>query len=141
MSTPPHATTIEDLITALHHAMNAHDLEGLVACFSEKLVSEQPAHPDRAFTGTDQMRRNWTPTFKSVPDFKAELLRHAIAVDTVWSEWRWHGTHMDGRALDFRGVIILRVEADRIVQATLYMEPVQAGAGIDAFVRSVTGAQ
>jgi hypothetical protein len=121
--------------------MNVHDLERLASCFSENYISEQPAHPDRAFTGTDQLRKNWSTVFKSVPDFKAELLRHAISEDSAWSEWVWHGTRMDGHALDIRGVVILRADNGRFVQVTLYMEPVQTGAGIDEAVRSAAGAQ
>ena len=126
---------------ALHNAINAHDLEELVSCFSEDYVSEQPAHPERLFTGTDQVRKNWVTVFKSVPDFKAELLRHAITADTLWSEWRWHGTRLDGHIVDFRGVILLRVANGRFVSGCLYMEPVQTGAGIDEAVRSATRAQ
>jgi ketosteroid isomerase-like protein len=139
MSSEP--ANLEELITRVREAMNAHDLEGLASCFSENYISEQPAHPDRAFTGTDQLRKNWSTVFKSVPDFKAELLRHAIAKDTVWSEWTWHGTRMDGHALDVRGVIILSADSGRFVHVSLYMEPVQPGAGIDAAVKSGIGAQ
>ena len=37
---------------------NAHDLEAFLACFQEDYESEQPAHPDRAFRGRDQVRSN-----------------------------------------------------------------------------------
>ena len=32
-------------------AMNAHDIDAFVACFATDYRSEQPAHPDRAFSG------------------------------------------------------------------------------------------
>jgi SnoaL-like domain len=42
----------------LLEALNAHDLEGQLACFHEDYRSEQPAHPERAFSGREQAREN-----------------------------------------------------------------------------------
>jgi hypothetical protein len=39
-------------------AMNAHDLDAFVALFAPDYDSAQPAHPDRAFTGSEQVRVN-----------------------------------------------------------------------------------
>ena len=55
-------------------AMNAHDLDAFVACFAPHYRSEQPAHPSRAFYGSDQVRENWASVFAGVPDFNAELV-------------------------------------------------------------------
>ena len=44
-------------------AMNAHDLDAFVACFAPNYHSEQPAHPSRAFDGSDKVRENWTSVF------------------------------------------------------------------------------
>ena len=50
------------------------DLDAFLACFQDDYESEQPAHPDRAFRGREQVRRNWSAVFDGVPDFRAELL-------------------------------------------------------------------
>jgi ketosteroid isomerase-like protein len=76
----------------LKAAMNAHDIDAFVACFDEQYESEQPVHPDRAFRGRDQVRRNWSAIFEGVPDFTAELITASAEGDTEWSEWRWRGT-------------------------------------------------
>jgi ketosteroid isomerase-like protein len=121
-------------------AMNAHDLDAFVDCFREDYESEQPAHPDRAFRGREQVRDNWAAIFEGVPDFRAELLRVAADRDTVWSEWRWRGTQSDGSLLDMAGVIVFGVTEGRIAWARLYVEPVeQAGPGIDAAVQRMAG--
>jgi hypothetical protein len=39
-------------------AMNVRDIEAFVALFDEDYDSRQPAHPDRAFHGRDQVRQN-----------------------------------------------------------------------------------
>jgi ketosteroid isomerase-like protein len=117
-------------------AANAHDIDAFVACFAEDYDSRQPAHPDRAFRGSDQVRRNWTVMFEAVQDFSAEVVRADAVGDVEWSEWRWHGTE-----LEMAGVIVAGIRDGRMAWARLYFESVeQAGAGIEAAVRDITGA-
>ena len=120
--------------------MNAHDIDAFVACFADDYDSQQPAHPDRAFRGREQVRENWSAIFQGVPDFASELLRAGAIGDTEWSEWRWRGTQSDGTALDMAGVIVCGVRDGQLAWARLYIEPVeQAGGGIDAAVRRMAG--
>src|SRR5688572_23919292 len=81
-------------------AQNAHDLDGMLGCFDPGYRSEQPAHPARTFTGTDQVRKNWSALLAAIPDFRAEVLRTAVSGDTVWAEARWTGTKADGSLLE-----------------------------------------
>ncbi len=119
--------------------MNAHDVDAFVACFAEDYDSVQPAHPDRAFRGCEQVRANWSAIFAGVPDFRADLLRADAVGDTAWSEWRWEGTQTAGERLDMAGVIVFGVRDGRIAWARLYVEPVErTGAGIDAAVSDMT---
>ena len=48
---------VMDRLTA---AQNAHDLEGMLACFDEDYRSEQPLFPVRNFQGIAQVRANWS---------------------------------------------------------------------------------
>jgi ketosteroid isomerase-like protein len=124
----------------LQAAMNARDIEAFVACFADDYDSSQPAHPDRAFVGRDQVRANWSAIFDGVSDFSAELVAAAVDGDTEWSEWRWHGTQADGQKLEMAGVIVGGVRDGLLEWARLYVEPVeQEGAGIDAAVRDMMG--
>jgi ketosteroid isomerase-like protein len=125
---------------ALAAAMNAHDIDAFVALFASDYDSRQPAHPDRAFVGSDQVRANWSAMFSGVPDFRAELVATAVDGETLWSEWRWRGTHEDGGPFDMAGVIVFGVRDGRLGWARLYVEPVEAGGeGIDAAVRELSG--
>ena len=129
-----------EMMERLLAAMNAHDIDAFLACFREDYQSEQPAHPDRAFLGREQVQRNWSAVFAGVPDFRSELLRAADDGNTIWSEWHWQGMQSDGTPLDMVGVIVCGVSGDQISWARLYMEPVeQAGAGIESAVRRMTG--
>jgi ketosteroid isomerase-like protein len=133
------STIGERLVRRLHAAMNDHDIEAFVACFAEDYDSAQPAHPDRAFRGREQVRANWSAVFSGVPDFRAELVRLDVVGDTAWSEWRWEGTQTDGDRLDMAGVIVFGVRDDHFAWARLYIEPIEReGAGIDAAVRDMT---
>ncbi len=123
-----------EVIERLNAAANAHDIDAFVACFAPDYDSVQPAHPDRAFGGREQVRENWSAMFAGIPDFRAEVLRSVEAGDTVWSEWRWQGT-----GLDMAGVMIMGIRDDQIAWARLYMEPVEQGAGIEAAVRDLSG--
>src|SRR3954463_11148517 len=109
--------------------MNAHDIDAFVSCFAEDYASEQPAHPDRAVRGNEQVRRNWSAVFEGVPDFSAELVRSAVGGDVEWSEWHWRGTQADGTRLDMAGVIVAGVRDGRLAWVRLYIEPVEQGGG------------
>jgi ketosteroid isomerase-like protein len=138
MGEPEHETgTVSE---RLLQAMNAHDLEKHVACFHEDYRSEQPVHPARAFTGREQVRENWSRLYRSIADFRAELLRIAVVDDTEWAEWVWRGTKEDGAPLEERGVTIVGVRDGRIAWARLYLEETeQEGAGITETVRHMAG--
>lgn len=55
------------LVARLCRATNAHDLEAVVACFAPDYRNETPAHPERGFTGSDQVRKNWQQIFATIP--------------------------------------------------------------------------
>ena len=129
-----------EVIAALVRAMNEHDVDAFVALFAEDYDSRQPAHPDRAFVGLEPVRANWSSIFAGVPDFRAELVASEPGRDTMWTEWRWQGTHDDGTRLDMAGVIVFGLRAGKFAWARLYVEPVeQGGAGIDAAVARMAG--
>ena len=131
-------TDPQAVLDRLHGALNQHDLDAFVACFAPTYQSEQPLHPDRAFVGSDQVRKNWSRIFQAIPNLEAELLRSAVVEETVWAEWYWHGTQQDGTPWHQRGVTLFGVRDNRIVWGRLYMEPVQAaGQGIDAAVGTI----
>jgi ketosteroid isomerase-like protein len=128
------------LIDRLTAAQNAHDLEGMLACFHEDYRSEQPLYPARTFSGIDQVRANWGTLLAAIPDFHADTLRSAADGDTVFSEVHWTGTKADGTPLDERGVIVMGVREDRLAWGRLYVDEVaRESAGIDAVVEHMAG--
>jgi len=128
------------VLTRLTAAQNAHDLEGMLACFDQDYCSEQPLFPARTFQGIAQVRANWSALLESIPDFQGETVRSAADGDTVFAEIHWTGTKADGMPLDERGVIIAGIRDDRIAWGRLYVDEVEReGADIDAVVRHMAG--
>ncbi len=128
-------------IERLKKAINAHDIDAMVACFHPEVRSEQPAHPARGFRGSQDVYKNWTMIFAGVPDISAEILRTAMCDDTAWVDWRWSGMRRDGEPFEMRGVTIQEIEDGRIRAVSLYMEPVQIEAVSNpSAIRAATGA-
>jgi ketosteroid isomerase-like protein len=129
-------------LARLERATNAHDVNEVVACFAADYRNETPAHPERGFTGRDQVRGNWEQIFAAIPNITAKVLRSAVNGDEVWSEWEHRGTRRDGSAHLMRGVIIFGLDNELLTWARFYLEPVQEGGGnVDAAVRRQVGAE
>jgi hypothetical protein len=124
------------VVERLRRATNDHDLEALVACFSPDYRNETPAHPERGFTGREQVRKNWSQIFAAIPDLRAEVVRSAVDGDTVWTEWEHRGTRPDGTPHIMRGVVIFGVVDGLAVWARFFLEPVEVAVGtVDEAVR------
>ncbi len=126
----PHATPT-DLIARLFERTNAHDLEGLVACFGADYTLTNPVHPARDFVGRDQVRRNWAGLFAGVPDLAASV--HGVVTDgeQVWVELSMNGTRRDGMPVHLAGVQVFTVREGLVRGCRFYLEPVEPG-GVDA---------
>ncbi len=107
-------------------AANSHDLERLVECFTEDYLNEAPVHPARGFRGREQVRRNWTSIFATVPDIQTHVLRADQIDDQVWSEWEMRGTRLDGAAWHMRGMMRFTVQSNQAAAVRFYLEPVDA---------------
>jgi ketosteroid isomerase-like protein len=120
--TPP---APQQVFERMIQAANRHDLEAMVACYTEDYRSEQPFHPERNFTGPDGVRKNWSFFFATMPDYRIEVLNLTVGGDTVWAELHFHGTQLDGTRQSTRGVTLVGVRGDLISWARLYIELVQ----------------
>ena len=62
MFTGTHAMDVQACLEHLCQAMNSHDMGAFLQCFHPTYTSDQPAHPNRRFTGHAQVRKNWEPS-------------------------------------------------------------------------------
>src|SRR5680860_1509672 len=88
-------------VERLVEAVNDHDLERLVSCFAEDYINDTPVHPQRAFRGRHQVRKNWTQIFAGAApartgrpfsceawsSSKQRATRSRLRAST-WSRWR-----------------------------------------------------
>ena len=123
------ASSPRAVVDRLLTATNDHDLDALVACFAPGYVNETPVHPLRGFTGSEQVRRNWTQIFAGVPDLVTEVIGWSEDGSTAWTEWAMSGNRRDGTAHQMRGVVIFIVRDDLITAARFYLEPVETSSG------------
>src|ERR1700710_2932876 len=91
------------VVQRLRDASNAHDLDGIVACFADDYRNETPLHPARGFAGKEQVRRNWTQILAAIPDVSTDIVASVADGETVWSEWVHRGTRPDGSPHLMRG--------------------------------------
>jgi ketosteroid isomerase-like protein len=124
------------LLARLERSTNARDLNAVVACFAPEYRNDTPAHPERSFTGREQVRRNWEQIFAAIPDLTTKVLRSAVNGDEAWTEWEHRGTRRDGSLHVMRGVVIFGVADGLLAWARFYLEPVrEGGENVDAAVR------
>jgi hypothetical protein len=123
-------------------AANRHDLDAMVAQFSDDYENITPIHPARSFTGKEQVRRNWENLFAGVPNLQVTVYSAETGPDgSVWMEWGNSGNRRDGVSVEMAGVAIFTVRADLIAGVHFYLEPVDHGSGdINAAVRETTTA-
>lgn len=128
------------MVERLRQAVDDHDLDAVVGCFTLDYRNETPVHPNRGFEGRDQVRTNWSRIFAGVPDISAEVVRTAVDDDAIWSEWEMRGTRPDGAPHLMRGVIVFGVVDGQASWARFYLEPVdEAPGGVDAAVGQIVG--
>ncbi|MEF8825352.1 MAG: nuclear transport factor 2 family protein, partial [Halapricum sp.] len=110
-------TVVERIV----EAQNDHDLEGMLEWFAPDYQTETPVHPERNFTGSDQVRETWETVFRTTPDFEATVVNLVEDGDTVWAELRHSGTQVDGTRIDKRGVILFGVEDGLLSRGRVYL--------------------
>lgn len=118
--------------------MRAHDLEAAVSCFAPDYQDEAPARRGESVTGRDQVCKNFGALFQDIPDLRAELLSSAVEENTVWIEWRMHGTRRDGTSMEFVGVNIFEVRDGQFSRGRIYTELVRDAGGIEAQIERMT---
>lgn len=143
MDTPNGVDRLPDgPVRRMFAAASRHDVDAMVAEFAVDYVNITPNHPARSFTGSAQVRSNWSALFAGVPDLTLEVRDVATALDgNVWVEWASRGTGRDGLPVEQAGVAIFTPRGGRLSAVRFYLEPVEHESGdVNTAVRAVTGA-
>lgn len=119
MTTPTPETSVLD---ALRDAINSGDPVRVADCFTDDYRAELPHHPERSFTGNEQVRKNWTMIFAGISDLQATVLRTARSGGEIWSEWQMTGRAADGSPVTLVGPVVLTTRDAKIAWARFYVD-------------------
>jgi steroid delta-isomerase-like uncharacterized protein len=105
-------------------AWNAHDLDGLMALFSEDCTFEASGGPQvegERFVGREAVRSAFAAVLEGMPDAHwGEGRHHPIEDGYGVSEWILRGTRRDGRRLEVSGCDFLTIKGGRIAKKSSF---------------------
>ena len=87
-------------------AFNRHDLDAIMAFFTEDATLEMPRGPDPGgsrFVGKAAVRESLATRFAGIPDVRYSEDRHFVCGDRGVSEWLLTGTTTAGERIAVRG--------------------------------------
>jgi ketosteroid isomerase-like protein len=130
----------EHFVARFQAAIASHDADEVAECFAQDCRFDLPVYPSRGFTGRSQARQNWETVFAAVPDLAVSLLRVTHEGNSCWAEWEYVGTRVTGEAHLLRGVTIVDVTEDGLLQSSrFYVDQVDDGTtSISAHLDSLT---
>ena len=112
------ATKIE-LLYEVAEAFNRHDLDAIMAAFSDECVFEAPRGPDpwgTRFVGKDRVREGLAARFAGIPDVHYGNDEHFACGDRGVSEWTLTGTTTEGERIEVRGCDLWTFDADNKIR-------------------------
>ena len=104
-------------------AFNRHDLDAIMALFTDECVFESPrgAEPwGTRFVGRAQVREGLAARFRGIPDVHYGDDSHFVGGERGASEWTLTGTTTDGERLEVRGCDLWTFEGGRIARKDSY---------------------
>ena len=88
-------------LQALLDAFNAHDVDAIMAFFTEDCVFDTPR--GQRLVGKEQVRKGFQARFDGIPDVDWDQARHWKSGDRGVSEWTIRGTQATGEPIEVRG--------------------------------------
>ena len=103
----------------LMNAFNAHDLDAIMAFFTENCSFDASRGPEpwgQRLVGKEAVRAALAARLAGVPDVQYDADRHWVHGDLGVSEWLVHGTSTDGVSIKARGCDLWEFEGDLVVR-------------------------
>ena len=97
-------------LQAFLDAFNAHDVDAIMAFFTDDCVLEMPRGPapgGRRLVGKEQVREGIRSRLDGIPDIHYGDDRHWTSGDRGVSEWTIRGTQASGERIEVRGCDLL----------------------------------
>jgi ketosteroid isomerase-like protein len=115
-------------LKAIADAFNRHDLDAIMAFFTDDAVFESPRGPDpwgRRFAGMAAVRDGLAARFSGIPDVHYGDDDHFVAGNRGGSEWTLTGTTTDGVHLEVRGCDLWTFRDGLVVKKDSYWKIVE----------------
>jgi steroid delta-isomerase-like uncharacterized protein len=116
-------TATTGILERLLAAFNRHDVEGILAFFTDDCVFEMPRGPDpwgRRLEGKAQVREGIEARFAGIPDIHYGEDRHWVLGDRGVSEWTITGTDTSGQRVEVRGCDLFEFRDGKIARKDSY---------------------
>jgi ketosteroid isomerase-like protein len=104
-------------LDALLDAFNAHDVDAILAFFTEDCVFDMPRGPAPGglrLVGKEQVRKGIQARFDGIPDIVYADDRHFTCGDRGVSEWTIRGTQASGEPIEVRGCDLFEFTGGKI---------------------------
>jgi steroid delta-isomerase-like uncharacterized protein len=104
-----------ELLQRVADGFNRHDLDAIMAAFSDDCVFESPRGPDpwgTRFVGKGEVREGLAARFVGIPDVHYGGDEHFVSGNRGASEWTLTGTTTDGERIEVRGCDLWTFDAD-----------------------------
>jgi ketosteroid isomerase-like protein len=111
------------MLKAIATAFDQHDLEGIMAHFTEDAVFEAPRGSEpwgTRFVGHEAVRGAFAGRFSGIPDIRYQQDEHFVDGDRGASEWTLSGTTTDGQAIEVRGCDLWTLRDGKVVKKDSY---------------------
>jgi steroid delta-isomerase-like uncharacterized protein len=104
-----------DLLRRVAEGFNRHDLDAILAAFSDDCVFESPRGPEpwgKRFVGKEAVSEGLAARFVGIPDVHYGDDEHFASGNRGASEWTLTGTTTDGERIEVRGCDLWTFDAD-----------------------------
>ena len=121
-------TITADTLKQILEAFNRHDLNAIMAFFSDDCSFDMPRGPEpwgQRFIGKDQVREALASRFKGIPDVHYGDDRHWLAANRGVSEWTLTGTTTSGISINVRGCDLWEFRNGKVVRKDSYWKIVE----------------
>jgi ketosteroid isomerase-like protein len=107
------------MLKAIAVGFDTHDLDAIMAHFTDDAVYESPRGPNAwgtRFNGKQAVSDGFAARFAGIPDVRYGGDSHFVDGDRGASEWTLSGTTTDGTRVEVRGCDLWTFEGDRVVK-------------------------
>jgi len=113
-----------DTLNHFVQAFNQHDLNKLMACFSDDAVFVSAYGPPngQVFSGPDEIRSYFSRFFHSTHNAHFGQESHYVSGDKGVSEWTLTGTMEAGAPVRVRGCDLFTFRGDKIVRKDTFLK-------------------